>query len=143
MATLRPSPRIRLDEIYIFSRLDTRPNAPPVVHPMSRPILTNQLMRSRMNVQFTRAVSLRAIVDYNGLASDQSLVSEDGYKRLTADVLLTWMLHPGTAFSVGYSDQYENERLISVVPPVLQRTGAPTMPLARQVFVKFSYLWRL
>src|SRR5262249_4729660 len=141
-AILRPASRVRLDEIYILSRLDTLPDRTPVLGPTSSPILINRLLRSRANIQFTRALSLRTIVDYNGLVSDQSLVAEDGYKRLTADVLLTWMLHPGTAVYVGYSDLYENERFLNAVPPVLQRTGAPTMSLARQVFVKLSYLWR-
>jgi hypothetical protein len=141
-ASFRPTPRVRLDEIYILSRLESRPNSGPVVSSAPHQILTNQLVRSRMNVQFTRALSLRTIVDYNGLVSDKSLVAEDGYKRVTVDVLLSWLLHPGTAVYVGYSDQYENERLLNVVPPVLQRTGAPTTSSARQVFVKLSYLWR-
>ncbi|MBI3667750.1 MAG: hypothetical protein HY236_16225 [Acidobacteria bacterium] len=54
-----------------------------------------------MNYQFTRALSLRAIVDYNGLLPNPSLVRYERAKGLTGDVLLTYLLNPGTALYIG------------------------------------------
>lgn len=59
-----------------------------------------------MNYQFTRALSLRGILDYNAILPNESLVALDRRKHLTADVLVTYLMHPGTAVYVGYTDGY-------------------------------------
>ena len=141
-ATFRPTTRIRFDETYIFSGLATRPRRGSVERTATHTMLETRLVRSRANVQFTSRWSLRAIVDYNVVASDTSLVRQDGSKDLTLDLLVRWLLHPGTAVYVGYTDRYENEKLLDTFPPILQRTSSPTFPSARQLFVKVSYQWR-
>jgi hypothetical protein len=54
-----------------------------------------------------------------------SLVSLDNSKRLGADVLLTYFLHPGTALYLGYSDVRENVAFDPLLSPALRRTDFP------------------
>jgi hypothetical protein len=133
--TFRPVSGLLLDETYIYSRLSARPDSG---HAGS--IFNNHIVRSRANYQFTRALSLRAILDYNGVLSNTSLVALDRTKHLTGDVLLTYLLNPGTALYVGYTDGYDNVALdpISGLVP----TRSPTTSTGRQFFVKTSYLFR-
>ncbi|MGH9578608.1 MAG: hypothetical protein ACRD3R_14305, partial [Terriglobales bacterium] len=64
-------------------------------------------------------------------------------KRFTSDLLLTYLLHPGTAVYVGYTDSYANVRLDSLaLPPRVVPTGSPNQPVGRLFFVKLSYLFR-
>ena len=137
--TLRPTPRLRLDETYLYGHLQTRPgwqDQPPVT------IYTNHIARSKVNYQLTRALSFRAIVDYNGVLPNSTLVSMDPAKRLGYDFLMTYLVHPGTAFYVGYTDIYQNLLLDPSRPPYLRIAGAPDLNTGRQVFVKLSYLLR-
>jgi hypothetical protein len=146
--TLRPAPRVRLDETYIVSRVDGRPHSASIPAATSQNVFVNHLVRSRANVQFTRALSLRTIIDYNDLVSNRTLTALDGYKQVTGDVLVTWLLNPGTAVYVGYTNRsesvqtYEKVRLLSTAPPLLPATSQSTTSLGRQLFVKVSYLWR-
>jgi hypothetical protein len=64
-------------------------------------------------------------------------------KRLTADVLVTFLLNPGTALYLGFTDRYENLFIANTDPRTLARTGMPDTSTGRQFFVKLSYLWRL
>ncbi len=129
--TLRPTARMRIDETYLYSRLAS-----------DVPIFNNHIFRSKVNYQFTRELSLRAIIDYNGLLPNQSLVSADRAKSVNYDFLFTWLLHPGTALYAGYTDLYQNYLYDPSRPPYLQRYGNPTLATGRQLFVKMSYLFR-
>ena len=140
--TLRPSSRLRLDETYIYNRLQTRPGTPAPAGAAGADIFNLHLARSKANYQFTRALSLRAIIDYNSVLPDSSLVALTNDKRITADVLLTYLLNPGTALYVGYTDRYANLRLDPTSPPGLRPIGPPTTSVGRQIFVKLSYLLR-
>ncbi len=130
--TLRPTARLQLDETYIYSHLRTA----------AASIYTNHIVRSKANYQFTRELSLRAIVDYNGVLPNASLVALDRTKRVSYDFLLTYLLHPGTALYVGYTDIYQNLRLDPSRPPYLTLSGFPDLNTGRQLFVKMSYLFR-
>jgi hypothetical protein len=129
--TFRPSSRLLIDETYFYSRL-SQPSAS---------IFDNHIVRSKVNYQFSRALSLRGIVDYNGVLPNESLVALERRKHLTADVLLTYLLHPGTALYVGYTDGYDNLRQ-EPEPGGVRLGGAPTFSTGRQLFVKSSYLFR-
>ena len=94
-----------------------------------------------MNYQFTRAFSLRGILDYNAILPNESLVALDRRKHLTADILVTYLVHPGTAVYVGYTDGYDNFRRDETLGRITLG-GAPTLSTGRQVFVKASYLFR-
>jgi hypothetical protein len=130
--TFRPTSRLRLDEIYIYTGLRV-PGAT---------VFVNHLARSRLNYQFNRALSLRMIVDYNGVLQNPALVNLPRQKRVTGDVLLTYLIHPGTAVYVGYTDRLENLRLYPGMPPTVAPIGFPSTTTARQFFAKVSYLFR-
>jgi hypothetical protein len=129
--TFRPLSRLLLDETYLYSRLSQR----------SASIFDNHIVRSKVNYQFTRALSLRGILDYNAILPNESLVALERRKHLTADMLLTYLVHPGTAVYVGYTDGYDNLRR-DPVEGQLSLGGGPTLSTGRQVFVKTSYLFR-
>jgi Domain of unknown function (DUF5916)/Carbohydrate family 9 binding domain-like len=138
--TLRPTPRLLLDEQYIYSHLRTRPEMP--FQPKETAVYNNHIARSKLNYQFTRELSFRAIVDYNGVLPNSSLVALDRTKRVSFDLLATYLLHPGTAIYVGYTDIYENLLFDPSQPPYLRLAGSPDLNTGRQIFVKLSYLFR-
>jgi len=133
--TFRPASGLLLDETYIYSHLGSRPETGS-----KRTIFANHIVRSRANYQFTREWSLRAILDYNAVLPDPSLVALDRAKHLSADVLLTYLIHPGTALYVGYTDGYDSVALDPVAGLIPTRN--PTTSTGRQFFVKTSYLFR-
>ena len=101
--------------------------------------LNHHLTRTRVNYQFTRALSLRLIADYNAVLENAALIDLQRQKRITGDVLLTYLIHPGTALYLGYSDRLENLGLFNgVVRPI----GFPSTTIGRQFFAKISYLFR-
>ncbi len=144
--TLRPRPNVRFDQTYIYSRLGAGPGSLPVAAPAPASIFNNHILRSKLSYQFNRALSLRAILDYNAVLPNSSLVSQERTKRLTADFLVTYLLNPGTALYVGYTDGRENLALdpptSAMTPPTLRRIGSPDTSTGRQFFVKLSYLFR-
>jgi hypothetical protein len=142
--TLRPTPRLRFDQTYIYSRLGTRQGFTPPGVPASASIFNNHLFRWKVNYQFTRALSLRAILDYNAVLANPSLLAQERTKSLTGDILLTYLLNPGTALYIGYTDRHENLALDPTLPPSLRlhRIRGPNTSTGRQFFVKLSYLFR-
>ena len=140
--TVKPSPRLRLDQSYLFTRLSTRA---PVVTPAgtaSGSIFTNHILRTRATYQFTRELSLRAIVDYERVSPNHSLVDLKHEEGLRADVLLTYLVNPWTALYVGYTDAYDNATPGIGPDGPWSRRDTPASPVARQLFVKVSYLFR-
>jgi hypothetical protein len=140
--TLRPAPRIRFDQMYIYSRLGARAGFSPTGVPASAAVYNNHLVRWKANFQFTRALSLRTIIDYNAVLSNSALLATEGYKQIMGDVLLTYEVNPGTALYVGYTNSYENLALDPGEPLGLRRTLLPTTPTGRQIFIKLKYLFR-
>ena len=153
--TLRPSARFRFDETYLYYRLGTRAGSTPPGFSPNRAIFNNHLMRSKLNYQFTRELSLRLILDYDATLANAQLLnlqtnlgSFNGGplappKKFTTDVLFTYLLHPGTALYVGYNSSLSNLHLDEMVVPqqvVYQRS--PTDTNSRLFFVKLSYLFR-
>ncbi|MDR0311450.1 MAG: hypothetical protein LBJ21_07680, partial [Acidobacteriota bacterium] len=131
---LMPTPQLQIDETYIFSRLAADGRGT---------VFNNHIWRTKANYQFTREFSLRAIVDYNAVLPNAALVGLERHKRLGLDVLFTYLLHPGTALHVGYTDNYENLRYDPTVSPAVQRSSFPDTYVGRQIFAKFSYLLRM
>ncbi|MCC6862664.1 MAG: carbohydrate binding family 9 domain-containing protein [Bryobacterales bacterium] len=138
-----PWKRMRVDETYLYSRLGVREGQAIAGAPPGAAVFNNHIWRTRLNYQFTRELSLRAIVDYNAVLANPALVSLDPARGITRDVLLTWLLHPGTAVYIGYTDRYENLAYVLTQPYRTYRTGSLSeMMSARQFFVKLSYLLR-
>jgi hypothetical protein len=132
---LRPGRRLLLEEAYTYSGLRSR-------GPLSEGVFNNHILRSKLNFQFTRRFSLRAIFDYNGVLPNPFLVALERDKRWGADVLLTYLVNPGTALYAGYTDNYANVALNPEDPRALRRIASPTTSTGRQFFVKLSYLLR-
>lgn len=137
----RPTSQFSFEQTYIYSRLRTPGGLDPRPAPTPTTIFNNHISRSKVNYQFTRELSLRAILDYQAVLPNTDLVELEREKRLNADFLLTYLLNPGTALHVGYTDGYENLRL-DPVNSLFRRRGAPTTSVGRQFFVKMSYLLR-
>ena len=133
---------MRFEQTYIYDRLGTRTDRVQPGVSQGIAIFNNHILRSKLNYQFSRALSLRAIVDYNAVLPNTELVGLERTKRLTGDVLVTYLLNPGTALYVGYTDRFENLTLDRTVPASLRRTATPTTGVGRQFFVKMSYLFR-
>jgi hypothetical protein len=74
---------------------------------------------------------------------NSTLVSLEKEKRLGADVLLTYMVNPGTALHMGFTDRYENLALDPMQPRYLYRIDRPETSVGRQIFIKLSYLFRV
>jgi hypothetical protein len=144
--TIRPTSRLKIEEIYYYTHLATRNDsfAGWATAPVSRPttVFVNHLLRSRTTYQFTRELSLRFIVDYDATLQNPELINQDRQKRVTGDILLTYLLHPGTALYIGYTDQLENLALDPNAPPTVYRIPTISTTTSRQFFAKISYLFR-
>jgi hypothetical protein len=152
--TLRPSSRFRLDETFIYYRLGTRDGWNTAPFTAGQSLFNNYLNRTKLNYQFTKELSLRLIVDYNATLANSNLVdlqtnlgSYDGGpiaapKQFTTDLLLTYLLHPGTAVYVGYNNGLNNLQLQPGAPPFVTAVGPANNMTSRLFFVKVSYLLR-
>ena len=137
--TVRPTPRIKIFESYIYARLGTLEGYFLNRQPAS--IFNNHIFRSNANIQFTREISFSAIMDYNAVIPNSSLVSADYSKIADATLLFTYFRNPGTALYVGYSTTYDNTNIAGPTPLIL-RTQFPNTQTDRQLFAKLSYLFR-
>jgi uncharacterized protein DUF5916 len=139
-STWRPARRLRIDGFYLFERL-----AQPVTRPDAggqRSIFDNQLARLKVNYQFTRALSLRAILDYYALLPDESQIDYTTSRIFTGDVLMTYLIRPGTALYIGYTNRMENAAIDPAALARLRLTGSTGTVSDRQFFTKVSYLLR-
>ncbi len=140
--TLRPSSQFSFNQQYIFDRLATRNGHLPEGETRPTVIYNNHILRSKVNYQFNRSLSLRAIFDYNAVLPNDQLIGLQRDKRFAADFLMTYLVNPGTALYVGYTDGYQNLALDNTTPAAIRRTGSPTFSTGRQFFAKMSYLLR-
>jgi hypothetical protein len=104
--TLRPAAPIAFEQSYILTRLDA---AESLGGPRETGVIfSNRLARSKLNLQLTRELSLRAILDYGTIASNPSLSSIESQTHLRGDLLATYQLNPWTALYVGYTEGLED-----------------------------------
>ncbi len=136
--TLRPVFRLRIDNTYLLFRLTDRAN--------QLSVFNNHIIRSKWNWQFNRELSLRVILQYNALLANQVNTSLETTKQFNADILFTYLPHPGTALYVGYNSDLQN---LDVTPCGLSATCSTQVVRtnrflndARGFFAKFSYLFR-
>ena len=134
--TLRPTGKLTVDNTYLLSRLRTLANGPG--------IFDNHIIRSKWNYQFTREFSLRFIGQYTSTLANPNLTSLQTTKNFNADVLFTYLLHPGTAIYFGYNSNLQNLDPSLMFDPNgnLNRLRDGYINDGRQVFVKISYLFR-
>ena len=133
--TIRPVSQLVIDTGFIFDRLDQQGTGAL--------IFRNAIARVKCNWQFNREWSLRLILQDEDLESDPSLVETPAphTHNVNADVLLTWLKHPGTAVYFGYNTNASN--LATYEPEFPGATRPGWVGDGRRVFVKFSYQFRI
>lgn len=140
--TVQPVGNLTIDNVYL---LDRNFAAGTGVFAFE-----NQTLRTKLNYQFTRALSARVIVEYDSLLVNPAETSLVRTKEVQTQALLTWLPHPGTAVYVGYNNDLQNlnhelcSREGGVCDPtqaILPR-GPGYLNAGRQFFLKASYLWR-
>jgi Domain of unknown function (DUF5916) len=129
---LRPVTALSIDSSYILDRLASRGG---------EGVFTNQIVRTKWNYQFTRSLSLRVIAQYDSLLTNRAATSLPTTRNFNGDVLVTYMVSPGTALYVGYNGNLQNyDRALRLDPHgELLRTRDGMISDARQVFAKVSY----
>jgi uncharacterized protein DUF5916 len=143
--SIKPTGHLEIDNTYILDRVLNG-----AAHHAS---FNNHIIRSKWNYQFTRALSLRAIVQYNGLLANPTYSSLQTTRNLNFDFLVTYLVHPGTAIYVGYNSNLENLIPGLCVPAPGSLTGCDPngsglvrgnrfINDGRIFFVKVSYLFR-
>src|SRR5262249_3394979 len=137
-ATFRPGRGLTIENTYFYYALrDPQTNAN---------FINNHIIRSKWNYQFTRAFSLRLIGQYNANLANPLYTSLQHAKNFDADILFTYLVHPGTAIYVGYNSDLANiDRLLRPDPydgRELRRIPNAYINDGRAFFVKVSYLLR-
>jgi hypothetical protein len=151
---LRPMKPLKIENTYLFERLRAGNDAyqfEETVNPgVGRGILNDHIIRSKWNWQFTPQLSMRVILQYNGLLAGNPVVGspytyEPTTKEFNADFLITYLVHPGTAIYIGYNSDLQNlNRNLAVNPLIdsIETTPSGYMNDSRQFFVKVSYMFR-
>ena len=135
-ATIRPIPGLTVENAYLLTRLrDVATNLNQ---------FNNHIIRSKWNYQFNRELSLRVIGQYSSVLANSSNSSLSSRKSINADILFTYLLHPGTAVYVGYNSNLQN--LDPALRLDINNNIVPSRCCfindGRQFFVKISYLFR-
>jgi predicted porin len=129
---LRPLRRLQMRNFYLYTGLKTKEGSV---------IFNDHIVSVRTNYQFTKALSLRLIVQYEATIVNSDLTSLEDRRNLNGDVLVTYMVNPWTALYVGYNGNRQNLSFIDDInPPSVIRTHGTFMNDANQFFMKFSYL---
>jgi hypothetical protein len=127
--------RLRIDNTYLLEHIRERDSRLTAV--------TNHIVRSKWNYQFTRELSARLILQYNSVLSNPLISSLSPTKNFNTDFLITYLVHPGTAIYVGYNSNLQNlDRGLIPTPTGLRTTPDGFINDSRQFFVKVSYLLR-
>jgi len=142
LITFQPIGALTIDNTYLLDR-DFLTRGGPFVY-------ESQTLRTKVNYQFTRAMSARLIVEYDSTLVNPLQTSLVRTKQVGTQVLFTWLPHPGTAIYVGYNNDLQN--LDHTICTRLGTQCDPGQPIlgrgngylndGRQFFVKASYLLR-
>jgi hypothetical protein len=131
--TIRPTTRLAVENLVLENRFLTTG--------AKKNIFNNNIFRSKWNYQFTPRLSLRVIGQYSNVLPSEQYSALEYSKSLVGDVLLTYLLHPGTALYVGYSNTLENYDRLALQQALLDRARSGLLSSAAGLFVKFSYLY--
>jgi len=145
--TVRPTRSLKIDNTYLLFHLRACPSCATPQPELARPTgsLTDHILRTKWNYQFTKELSLRFIGEYNAVLANPNFTSLATTKNFNLDLLATYLVHPNTAVYIGYNTNLEN------IDPLLASDGSggvlhlPNGRLrndGRNLFVKVSYLFR-
>jgi hypothetical protein len=134
--TLRPVNQLTIDNTYLLTRLRAARD--------SSGVFDNHIIRSRWNYQISRELSIRFITQYNTTLPNPARTSLLDGKQLNFDFLISYLLHPGTAFYIGYNSDIENINPSLQLDPLgnIQTTRGLATNDGRQFFVKLTYQFR-
>ena len=141
--TLQPLKQLTADNTYLLDR-DFAVSDNTFVY-------ESQTFRTKLNYQFTRAISARVIVEYDSTLANPTETSILRKKQIGTQALLTWLPHPGTAVYIGYNNDLQNidRALCNRLQNGACDPDNTTIPRAsnylndgKQLFVKASYLFR-
>jgi len=141
--TLQPLRQLTADNTYLLDRDHSVADGALVYE--------SQTFRTKVNYQFTRALSARVIAEYDSTLANPAETSLLRTKQVGTEALFTWLPHPGTAVYIGYNDDLQNldRALCNRLPGGAcdpDNTVAPRSTQflndGRQVFIKASYLFR-
>ncbi len=141
--TLQPVRQLTASNTYLLDRDHSAADGALVYE--------SQTLRTKINYQFTRSLSARVIAEYDSTLANPAETSLQRNKQIGTQALFTWLPHPGTVLYIGYNNDLQN-----LDRSLCNRglTGAcdpndPTPPRSKnylndgkQIFVKFSYLFR-
>ena len=152
--TVRPIQPLKIENTYLFERLRNTKSTflfeQSLLPGAGHGILNDHIVRSKWSWQFTPQLSVRVILQYNALlAGTPGTGSPYTYlptsKQFNADLLVTYLLHPGTAIYLGYNSDLRNLNVVPAVPPqpgLVSNTPKSYINDSRQFFVKVSYMFR-
>jgi hypothetical protein len=141
--TLQPLRQLTADNTYLLDRDHAAAGGAFVYE--------SQIFRTKVNYQFTRALSARVIVEYDSTLANSAETTLSRTKQINSHALLTWLPYPGTAIYLGYNDDLQNldRRLCKGFPAGVCDSGNTVAPVSprflndgRQIFLKASYLFR-
>lgn len=143
LVSVQPVRSLTLDNTYLLDR-DFEAHGGAFAY-------ESQTVRTKINYQFTRSFSARAIVEYDSVLANPLHTSLVRTKQVSTEALLTWLPHPGTAIYVGYNNDLQNlDR--TLCQRMADGSCNPNMPIrsrssnylndGRQIFIKASYLLR-
>jgi hypothetical protein len=141
--TLQPLRQLTADNTYLLDR-DHAATGGAFVY-------ESQVFRTKVNYQFTRALSARVIVEYDSTLANSAQTTLSRTKQINSHALLTWLPYPGTAIYLGYNDDLQNldRRLCKGFPAGICDSGNTVAPVSprflndgRKIFLKASYLFR-
>jgi hypothetical protein len=141
--TLQPIRPLTADNIYLLDRDHSVADGALVYEA--------QTFRTKINYQFTRALSARVIVEYDSTLANAAETSLPRTKQVGTEALFTWLPHPGTAVYFGYNNDLQNldRRLCKGFASGVCDSDDTVAPRStnflndgRQIFIKASYLFR-
>lgn len=134
--SVHPWNPLSIDNSYILERLTTRTNP-------SHGIVNANVIRSKWTYQYNPRLSVRTIFQYNAEIVNPLYTADDHPKIFNTDFLITYLVHPGTAFYLGYNSNLENLNALDITDHVgLVRTNRSYINDGRTIFGKVSWLFR-
>ena len=133
-ATMHPMNRLTIANSYLLERL-TWPSSHAAV-------INSHIIRSKFNYQYNRELSFRAIFQYDALLANPLYTSLSQTKNFNADFLITYLIHPGTAFYLGYNSNLENLDATAISTHTGLVRNTRLINDGRTVYAKISYLFR-
>jgi hypothetical protein len=129
----RPIDRLRVDTSLLSTDLEE--------HEGGGQVLTDRIVRSRWNYQFTKEMSLRVILQHEDTKPTELSSIPEREENLNLDVLFRYVLNPWSALYVGFNNNESNLQLVENEDGTTELVrGEDLARDGRQFFVKFSYL---